>query len=194
MSATIKGLLKGLRFIAQLFEPKEPEMQIGLPTDVKHVSHIGWDGSSANPPSWMNGFKSVEEIAKEPSNSIVESKKPEKKLTPEGIQDSKNEKPKQKSRRKSSTGAPGSPLSSPKPGTDGTKQSTTIESAFDSPRGSQRSNLSLDSSSQDPAGIPKLFRRKKPKQPTGSESGQKMKNKQRQQMGSGLEANEEEKG
>ena len=30
-------------------------MQIGLPTDVKHVAHIGWDGPSVNSaPSWVN--------------------------------------------------------------------------------------------------------------------------------------------
>lgn len=34
-------------------QPKEPEMQIGLPTDVKHVAHIGWDGPSAVDPSWV---------------------------------------------------------------------------------------------------------------------------------------------
>lgn len=29
-------------------------MQIGHPTDVKHVAHIGWDsGPSVNPPSWV---------------------------------------------------------------------------------------------------------------------------------------------
>ena len=34
---------------------KEPEMQIGTPTDVKHVAHIGWDGGSPNQnsPSWV---------------------------------------------------------------------------------------------------------------------------------------------
>ncbi len=28
-------------------------MQIGFPTDVKHVAHIGWDGPSTNTPSWV---------------------------------------------------------------------------------------------------------------------------------------------
>ena len=28
-------------------------MQIGFPTDVKHVAHIGWDGPTANSPSWV---------------------------------------------------------------------------------------------------------------------------------------------
>ncbi|KAE8685345.1 Ypt/Rab-GAP domain of gyp1p superfamily protein isoform 1 [Hibiscus syriacus] len=34
-------------------------MQIGLPTDVKHVAHIGWDGPSTvqSKPSWMNEFQ-----------------------------------------------------------------------------------------------------------------------------------------
>lgn len=32
---------------------KEPEMQIGFPTDVKHVAHIGWDGPSVSSPSWV---------------------------------------------------------------------------------------------------------------------------------------------
>ncbi|XP_052490849.1 CRIB domain-containing protein RIC7 [Gossypium raimondii] len=36
-------------------------MQIGLPTDVKHVAHIGADGPSvnSNAPSWMNELKSA---------------------------------------------------------------------------------------------------------------------------------------
>lgn len=32
---------------------KEQDMQIGYPTDVKHVAHIGWDGPSVNSPSWV---------------------------------------------------------------------------------------------------------------------------------------------
>ncbi|CAH8275038.1 unnamed protein product [Arabidopsis lyrata] len=64
MSSTkMKSLLKGLRYISQVFaieSEKEQEMQIGNPTDVKHVAHIGWDGPSDNAtaPSWMNDFKS----------------------------------------------------------------------------------------------------------------------------------------
>lgn len=36
---------------------KEPEMQIGLPTDVKHVAHIGFDGPAVNSPSWVMKFR-----------------------------------------------------------------------------------------------------------------------------------------
>jgi P21-Rho-binding domain len=40
-----------------LADSKEPEMQIGYPTDVKHVAHIGWDNqASNNGPSWVNLF------------------------------------------------------------------------------------------------------------------------------------------
>ncbi|KAG8370822.1 hypothetical protein BUALT_Bualt13G0023400 [Buddleja alternifolia] len=58
MATKMKGLLKGLRYISQIFdEEKEQEMQIGLPTDVKHVAHIGWDGPKVDSPSWMKEFK-----------------------------------------------------------------------------------------------------------------------------------------
>lgn len=30
---------------------KDREMEIGYPTDVKHVAHIGWDGQSGTAPS-----------------------------------------------------------------------------------------------------------------------------------------------
>nr|CAN83875.1 hypothetical protein VITISV_014758 [Vitis vinifera] len=63
MSTKMKGLLKGLRYISQIFDnEKEQEMEIGYPTDVKHVAHIGWDGGpSVNTPSWMNEFKPTSE-------------------------------------------------------------------------------------------------------------------------------------
>ncbi|WJX11932.1 hypothetical protein P8452_02478 [Trifolium repens] len=63
----VKGLLKGLRYISQIFESeKEQEIQIGCPTDVKHVAHIGWDGPSVNSPSWMNEFKTAPGFASAP--------------------------------------------------------------------------------------------------------------------------------
>nr|XP_010906793.1 CRIB domain-containing protein RIC7 [Elaeis guineensis] len=54
-----KGLLKPLHYISQMFDGGEPEMQIGFPTDVKHVAHIGWDGPNMNAPSWMKDFHSA---------------------------------------------------------------------------------------------------------------------------------------
>ncbi|CAA0825180.1 CRIB domain-containing protein RIC6 [Striga hermonthica] len=32
-------------------------MEIGNPTDVKHVAHIGWEGPSGGAPTWMNEFR-----------------------------------------------------------------------------------------------------------------------------------------
>ncbi|XP_031483520.1 CRIB domain-containing protein RIC7-like [Nymphaea colorata] len=68
MGTKMKGLLKGLRYISQIFEPncKEHEMEIGYPTDVKHVAHIGWDGASVNTPSWMKKFGSASDLPSSP--------------------------------------------------------------------------------------------------------------------------------
>lgn len=44
----------GLKYEIGLFPVvKEREMEIGYPTDVKHVAHVGWDGPSGNGPSWV---------------------------------------------------------------------------------------------------------------------------------------------
>lgn len=54
----------------------EMEMEIGLPTDVKHVTHIGWDGSTTtNPPvkgsNWdINTLKAQPEILSFPAISL----------------------------------------------------------------------------------------------------------------------------
>uniref|UniRef100_A0ACD5Z6E9 Uncharacterized protein n=1 Tax=Avena sativa TaxID=4498 RepID=A0ACD5Z6E9_AVESA len=62
MAVKMKGIFKGLRLISQMFAHKEHEMEIGFPTDVKHVAHIGL-GTSDTSPSWMNEFKSVEDMS-----------------------------------------------------------------------------------------------------------------------------------
>ncbi|CAL9202824.1 unnamed protein product [Musa hybrid cultivar] len=51
--------LSNLREIFFTTDNKEPEMQIGFPTDVKHVAHIGWDGPSVGSPSWMKDYHSA---------------------------------------------------------------------------------------------------------------------------------------
>ncbi|XP_020573794.1 CRIB domain-containing protein RIC5-like, partial [Phalaenopsis equestris] len=61
MNNKMKGLLKGLRYISQIFDEEEKEMQIGYPTDVKHVAHFGCDGPSANAPSWMGEYQLTSE-------------------------------------------------------------------------------------------------------------------------------------
>ncbi|KAK8934416.1 hypothetical protein KSP39_PZI014893 [Platanthera zijinensis] len=59
MTTRMKGLIRGLRYISNIFDAKEQEMEIGYPTDVKHVAHIGWDGPSIGGPTWMNQFCSA---------------------------------------------------------------------------------------------------------------------------------------
>ncbi|CAK9320940.1 unnamed protein product [Citrullus colocynthis] len=59
MSSKMKGIYKSFKYITQIFVVKDRDMEIGYPTDVKHVAHIGLDNSSpsASVPSWMNEFK-----------------------------------------------------------------------------------------------------------------------------------------
>ncbi|GLU23270.1 hypothetical protein SLE2022_392920 [Rubroshorea leprosula] len=57
MATKIRRIYKRFKYICQIFVVKEREMEIGYPTDVKHVAHIGWDGASGTPPSWMSEFK-----------------------------------------------------------------------------------------------------------------------------------------
>lgn len=60
----MKGIYKGFKYtLSQIFVVKEREMEIGYPTDVKHLAHIGWDGSSGNAPTWMNEFKTGPDFA-----------------------------------------------------------------------------------------------------------------------------------
>jgi hypothetical protein len=57
----VARLLRGFKHLSHIFavydtdeeEEEEHEMVIGLPTDVKHVAHIGWDGgTSTSLRSW----------------------------------------------------------------------------------------------------------------------------------------------
>ncbi|CAH2071656.1 unnamed protein product [Thlaspi arvense] len=59
MAMKMKGIYKGFKCISQIFavEKESDEIEIGFPTDVKHVAHIGWEGSSGSAPGWMSEFK-----------------------------------------------------------------------------------------------------------------------------------------
>ncbi|KAF6175553.1 hypothetical protein GIB67_023073 [Kingdonia uniflora] len=58
ISFRIHKLIKSFKSFSQLFVYKEEdeemeievEMEIGFPTDVEHVTHIGWDGSTTTNP------------------------------------------------------------------------------------------------------------------------------------------------
>lgn len=168
----MKGLLRGFRYISQIFEDeKEPEMQIGLPTDVKHVAHIGMDGPSANKPSWMTEYSAAPELAN-PENS-----NPQQTPSAAGNHDSLpplsngNEKPK-KSRRKPSIGSD-SPVSSPKGSEKQSRRPRSSNLSMGSPgrdssshgRRNRNSSRSTESSSQElSSDVSKKSRRKKSKE------------------------------
>ncbi|XP_065874697.1 CRIB domain-containing protein RIC7-like [Euphorbia lathyris] len=182
----MKGLLKGLRYISQIFDnEKEPDMQIGFPTDVKHVAHIGWDGPSVNSPSWMNEFKEPAKFSSSaPLNSKgepVEDDDNESWVSEESKRISKSsrldghgepsEKP--KSRRNSSSGALGLEESkSEKPkqrrsSKSGTKDSSDGKSLRHKDKDKEKD--STDGSSN-PANLPKKTRRKKSKDISSSKA------------------------
>ncbi|XP_039139931.1 CRIB domain-containing protein RIC10-like [Dioscorea cayenensis subsp. rotundata] len=52
--AKIKGFFKGIKYFSQIFVAKEHEMEIGHPTNVRHVAHVGWDNASVHAPSWSS--------------------------------------------------------------------------------------------------------------------------------------------
>lgn len=72
MATKMKGIYKGFKYISQIFVVKEREMEIGYPTDVKHVAHIGWDGPSGSAPSWMNEYKSTHDFSSSSLGSFIE--------------------------------------------------------------------------------------------------------------------------
>ncbi|OAY32669.1 CRIB domain-containing protein RIC7 [Manihot esculenta] len=182
----MKGVLKGLRYISQIFDTeKEPEMQIGLPTDVKHVAHIGFDGPAVNSPSWMTEFKAppgissgsngdpndvkwVSDDSASRKNSMVASESSSRDLP---------ELPKS-SRRHSSMGGVGD--SPPKEKSDKPKQSRRSSRNANKESGEVKSTRQKNSGPQKNSGqladgesnadAPKKSRRKKSKESTASGS------------------------
>ncbi|XWS53789.1 hypothetical protein CRYUN_Cryun10bG0030500 [Craigia yunnanensis] len=172
----MKGLLRGLRYISQMFDEKEPEMQIGLPTDVKHVAHIGQDGPSTNKPSWMNEFSSAPELSSIPLNSnpqVVPSAEGNHVSFPPLVHEKQK-----KSRRKPSIDS-GSPIGSPKGSEKQSRRHRSSNLSTESPgrdpsshgRRHQNSSRGMESSSQELPGIQKKSRRKISKGSSGGSEG-----------------------
>ncbi|KAI3459742.1 hypothetical protein Pfo_016405 [Paulownia fortunei] len=75
-SQGLHRLIRRIKSFSQFFvykeemEPMEKEMEIGFPTDVKHITHIGMDGSTTiNPVSSWENLKATE-ILSFPSISL----------------------------------------------------------------------------------------------------------------------------
>lgn len=69
-------LKKGLRALSQIFVSTDHEMEIGYPTDVKHVAHIGWDGPSVNGPSWMDELRPAPDFSLAPLSDFGQPQGP----------------------------------------------------------------------------------------------------------------------
>ncbi|CAN8325524.1 unnamed protein product [Cochlearia groenlandica] len=74
MEMKMKGIYKSFKSISQIFVVKDRDMEIGYPTEVKHVSHVGWEGSSGSAPCWMSEFKAREEIISPRASSFSRSR------------------------------------------------------------------------------------------------------------------------
>lgn len=62
MAMTMKSFFKGLKTISQIFAHREHEMEmeIGNPTDVRHLSHVGL-GTADACPSWMSEYRGMDQ-------------------------------------------------------------------------------------------------------------------------------------
>ncbi|CAK9140601.1 unnamed protein product [Ilex paraguariensis] len=194
MSTKMKGLLKGLRYISQIFDDdKEPEMQIGFPTDVKHVAHIGWDGPSVdNSPSWMQEFKSPGGFQSAPLGAPTDSKEnPEIKWvsedsssrrgttrTPNSPARDKPELPKS-SRRHSSTDNSLATTESPRRESSTKSRQSRRNQSKDTnlPNTQDATGLGPDSPTRSLPDIPKKSRRKKSKESNSGGSSRSSRSK-----------------
>ncbi|KAF9688322.1 hypothetical protein SADUNF_Sadunf02G0185400 [Salix dunnii] len=82
MSSGMHKLVRGIKSLSQIFvyreeeddddEQMDREMEIGFPTDVKHLTHIGLDGSTATTTNPIKGWESLKppEIISFPSISL----------------------------------------------------------------------------------------------------------------------------
>ncbi|XP_008802172.2 CRIB domain-containing protein RIC7-like isoform X2 [Phoenix dactylifera] len=143
-----KGFLKPLRYISQIFDGREHELQIGFPTDVKHVAHIGWDGPNMNAPGWMKDFHSAPLGTIGPDGNTISTpwSSQEFKINAAGIEDNPSgEMMPRPSRRLSERTVNDSPNNAPRPRHSRRHRSETTVSA-DSPNreppsdGSRRGN------------------------------------------------------
>ncbi|KAI4318055.1 hypothetical protein L6164_025864 [Bauhinia variegata] len=182
MSTKVKGLLKGLRYISNVFdEEKEDEIQIGFPTDVKHVAHIGLDGPTANTPSWMQDFKSGSD--QHPSGAAPSVEKKDDKSMADGSRN--KDIPTRRSRHESIDSESSQPNSPTRRSTDGHKNGRrhrssdpSAESGNSKPRRHHRhSKNEGEKNTSSAEAAPKSSRRRKTKTSSGDGSTKSTKSK-----------------
>ncbi|KAJ6351402.1 hypothetical protein OIU78_007338 [Salix suchowensis] len=186
MTTKVKGLLRGLRYISQIFDEKEQEMQIGFPTDVKACCSYWMRWSICNKranldrhphsmslflQSSMNEFNSPPELPCGTSNSKEEVKSLS--TDPHSEDTIQTEKPKHRSRRSSGSGS--SLLNSPdrRSAADSSRNSrhqasSSTGSPLNSPRGTDAPKSSRQSPTHEQPSIPKHSRGRKSRGSPGS--------------------------
>lgn len=183
MGTKVKGLMRGLKYFSNMFEEKEKEIEIGFPTDVKHVAHIGWDGPSVNSnnnnPSWMKEFNSADSSGPLDASGLLDSSGP---LYPKEEQDNNSTRPpsegsshKGKPKHKSRRSANGLPPDSPSRNSGEVRKHSKRQESGDSPRSSDapkhsRRNRSSNRSTDSREGSVRSTRRSKLSSSNGSES------------------------
>ncbi|XP_074583441.1 CRIB domain-containing protein RIC5-like [Curcuma longa] len=166
-----KGILKPIRYISQIFDQKEPELQIGFPTDVKHVAHIGWDGPNVEDPGWMKDYHSA------PINPTPGS--PEKESATSDDWGSQGADFLSRGAEESPAGDGGSgstrPRHSRRPKSDETPAVSGAEVADGGTKKGRKGRKKDAAATQDAPAIPKHSHRRRPKDGGGSATSSKSK-------------------
>jgi len=68
---------KAVTALSHLLVWRNNELDIGYPTDVKHVAHIGWDGPSINGPGWMDEVRPGPDYSSAPLADFGQPRDPE---------------------------------------------------------------------------------------------------------------------
>ncbi|KAH7365048.1 hypothetical protein KP509_18G006300 [Ceratopteris richardii] len=69
--------IKRFSAISEILGRHEHEMEIGYPTDVKHVAHIGWDGPSVGGPNWIDELKPAPDFSSGPLREFGQPRGPD---------------------------------------------------------------------------------------------------------------------
>ncbi|GAA0138558.1 hypothetical protein LIER_00281 [Lithospermum erythrorhizon] len=159
MGTKVKGLLRGLRYISQIFdEEKKHEIQIGLPTDVKHVAHIGSDGPSLDSPSWMKGYESPGGDQQSTPSDVEDTKRRAHRDHPDVPKSTRRHSPKENS----------SGDSSPKKEKVRHSRRHHLKDSESTNLINQDGSVGSESNARDLLDVPKKSRRKKTKDSTSS--------------------------
>lgn len=153
---------------------KNQEIQIGAPTDVKHLAHIGCDGPAEESPSWMREFGSPAQCQSASRDmSDAPSDGPDWASEDSSHRISRREKLKHRHRRHRSVENALDPDSRDKDLPDKSRQPRRrhTKSSYSERRHSDDLGEGDESPTKKLSGIPRRTRKKKPKEESSGEKG-----------------------